>query len=57
MITITKSIEQSLWLKWYEKYLQEASEKNLSAKGAADKADEVLKEFQDRNKITEDDFD
>jgi len=57
MIEITKSIEQSLWLRYYEKYLCDSNGNNgngYSAHGAAKKADEVLEEFQSRNKYVDD---
>lgn len=50
MEAINTSIEQNLWLEYYKKYL-EGNDK--SAKGAADKADEILKEFKIRNKYVD----
>jgi len=52
---INTQVEQNLWLKYYEKYLN--GEYNLSAIGAAGKADEILKEFKERNKYEEKDWD
>ena len=59
MIELKSALERDLWIKYFEKYLNDKTENNgngYSAFGAAGKADEIIKELQSRNKYSDDDY-